>query len=207
MNPGVSLLMFLKRKISLVKMLCYWASQFSGAVVASLLVWGCTSGLTEAFPAECAASGRNGVDCGAIGNPPFGLGATTLDPALSLGNGFLLELMGSIVFYFVIAQTALDQRGIANTGFPALPIGLVLIVVHICLIPFTGCGVNPARTFGPFLVNCFAGECAAEMEWFWIYYVGPAAAAVIVAEITAYMEDDAVAEGEKNRKEMTDDHL
>lgn len=167
--------MFLKRKISFVKMISYWASQFSGAVLGSLLVWGCTSGLTD----EITDS-----------RPPFSVGATTLDPALTVGNGFLLELMGSIVFYFVIAQTALDTRGIADTPFPALPIGLVLIVVHVCLIPFTGCGVNPARTFGPFLVNCFVGECAAEKEWFWIYYIGPAFAALIVAEITTWMDDE-----------------
>ena len=92
-----------------------------------------------------------------------------------------IEFMGSFFFYFVIAQTALDKRGVASSmvsssnfsytsedcklngcrltlfflsvavsrfKFPPLAIGLSLVVVHIGLVPFTGCGVNPARTFG-----------------------------------------------------------
>ena len=95
--------------------------------------------------------------------------------------------MGSFFFYFVIAQTALDKRGIASTPFPAIPIGLILIVVHICLIPFTGCGVNPARTFGPSMVTCMANSdaCkAAAGDWYWIYYIAPLLAAFLVAEVT-----------------------
>lgn len=126
MNPGVSLLMLFRGQMSPVKMLTYWVAQFLGALLASSLVWGCTSSLARTL---------EGVD-----RPPFTLGSTTLSSNLNPGNGFLIELMGSIVFYFVIAQTALDKRGIATTAFPAIPIGLVLVVVHVCLIPFTGCG-------------------------------------------------------------------
>jgi hypothetical protein len=53
---------------------------------------------------------------------------------ITTGNGFLLEFMGSFFFYFVIAQTALDKRGIGGSMFPAIPIGFSLIVVHILLI-------------------------------------------------------------------------
>ena len=80
-----------------------------------------------------------------VSRPPVNLGATTLDSALSAGNGFLLEFMGSTIFFFVIAQTACDNRGIASSLFPAIPIGFSLVAVHCFLIPFTGCGVNPAR--------------------------------------------------------------
>ena len=187
--------------MSAAKMLTYWVAQFLGALIASSLVWGCTSGLTGSLEQ---------------GRPPFTLGSTTLADELNVGNGFLIELMGAIVFYFVIAQTALDKRGIATTAFPAIPIGLILVVVHVCLIPFTGCGgtyswteyhtvetilsctvftysVNPARTFGPSVVTCMAGnseDCSAVANgsWYWIYYIAPAMAAFVVAEITTAMQ-------------------
>jgi glycerol uptake facilitator-like aquaporin len=105
-------------------MLCYWVAQLLGALLASSLVWGSSSGLE--------GEDKYGD---AYDRPPLLLGATTLDSLISVGNGFLLELLGSFFFYFVIAQTALDKKGIASTDFPAIPIGFTLVVVHICLIP------------------------------------------------------------------------
>lgn len=191
MNPGVSFLMFLHRQISLTKMLCYWIAQFFGSVLASALVYGSVNHLTQ--PAELMPLGTAATDNGQ--HPPFLLGSTTLNDKLSIGNGFLLELMGSFFFYFVIAQTALDEKGIARSKFPAIPIGFSLVVVHICLIPFTGCGVNPARTFGPAVVTCLAATddscgAAAVGEYWWIYFVAPFLAAFLVAEISFLMHWD-----------------
>lgn len=178
MNPGVSLLMFFQRQMSLTKMASYWMAQLIGALIASALVWASIDSLSNAQK----------INGETYNSPPFGLGSNTLNPKVSPGNGFLLELMGSFFFYFVISQTALDKKGIAKTSFPAIPIGFSLVVVHICLIPFTGCGVNPARTFGPAMVTCMSadGDCAAVVgDWWWIYYVGPFLAAFLVAELTA----------------------
>lgn len=175
MNPGVSFLMFLRREMSGFKMICYWGAQLIGAVLGSSLLWGCSSNL----------AGDKRVD-GTFQRPPFDLGSTVLDSTITVGNGFLLELMGSFFFFFVIAQTALDKKGIAESFFPAIPIGFALIVVHVGLVPFTGCGVNPARTFGPSMVVCMSGgDCGGVMpSSYWIYYAAPLVAAWAVAEIT-----------------------
>ena len=109
---------------------------------------------------------------------------------LSAGNGFVLEFMGSVFFYTVIAQTALDKRGIANSFFPPLAIGLSLVVAHLGLIPLTGCGLNPARTFGPSMIVCMAGNCGAVTGGditYWIFYVAPFSAAIVVAELTHWL--------------------
>lgn len=183
MNPAVSLLMFLQRQMSFTKMMTYWMAQFTGSLIGSGLVWGSVTSLAMADKG----------DDGTYNNPPFELGANNLDSKISSANGFLLELMGSFFFLFVISQTALDSNGIAKTSFPPIPIGFSLVVVHICLIPFTGCGVNPARTFGPAMVTCMSpdGDCdAAVGSWWWIYYVGPFLGAFLVAEITALMNWD-----------------
>lgn len=190
MNPGVSLMMYLLREISLKRMLFYWLAQFIGAILASSLLWGSLSEPTKDFNS----------------GPLLNLGATTLNPALNSGNGFLLELMGSFFFYFVIAQTALDKRGVADSFFPPLAIGFSLVVVHVGLIPFTGCGVNPARTFGPSMVVCMDpdGDCGEVVQSsYWIYWIGPFTASFLVAEFHNYMgvriakaeeEEDAIKE-------------
>jgi MIP family channel proteins len=202
MNPGVTFLMFLRRQISATKMACYMFCQFLGALLASSLVWGSTAKL-ESFG-----------DADSVTRPPFDLGSTTVDGSISTGNAFLLEFMGSFFFYFVIAQTALDKRGIATSMFPAIPIGLILVVVHICLIPFTGCGVNPARTFGPSMVVCMVGDRCSDVvgSWYWIYYVGPFLAAFAVAEVTMLIDTDVEGDqqvsgdmGAKHQKEDTDE--
>jgi hypothetical protein len=41
--------------------------------------------------------------------------------------------MGLFFFYFVISQTALDKKGIAESFFRGIPIGFSLIVVHAAI--------------------------------------------------------------------------
>ena len=121
-------------------------------------------------------------------------------------NGFLAEFTGSVVFFFVIAQTALDKRGIATTPFPALPIGLILVAVHVCLIPLTGCGVNPARTFGPSMVGCMESKDVCDQvvqSSYWIYYAGPFLASFFVAELTNLMAWEPDGEVEKEHKSVS----
>jgi glycerol uptake facilitator-like aquaporin len=105
--------------------------------------------------------------------------------------------MGSFFcFVVVIAQTALDKRGIATSSLPPLAIGLSLVVAHCGLIPLTGCGLNPARTFGPSMIVCMSGKDNCDVVTkdvgYWIYYIAPFSAASVVAEDTHWlnMEDE-----------------
>jgi len=207
MNPAVSLLMFLKGQMSGTKMVGYMVCQLLGAMLASSLV-----SLTTKYLLLLAYSqvwqvfaSTSGLDNDLVGSAPFNLGSNTVNEAISPFNAFVIELMGSFIFYFVIAQTALDNRGIAQTSFPALPIGLSLVIVHICLIPFTGCGVNPARTFGPSMVTCMHSSTACDVvvqDAWWVYWVAPFLAAFLVAEVTNLMECECDEEDEDNDDTM-----
>jgi glycerol uptake facilitator-like aquaporin len=53
-------------------------------------------------------------------------------------------------------------------------IGFAVFVIHLVSIPFTGTGANPARTFGPAVVQGFESD-------FWVYVVGPLLGAAIAA--------------------------
>lgn len=104
-NPAVTYCLFLINEVKLVQLVCYVCAQFSGAAFASLLLWGSVSALDD---------GRDEV-----GNPPFGLGANGLNPALNQRNGFVLELMGTLVLCMTVVMTAVHKKSLCQ-GVPNL---------------------------------------------------------------------------------------
>ena len=92
------------------------------------------------------------------------LGAHALGPDVSVGMGFVMEVVVTFVLVFVIFATAVDPGGIGNRA--PLAIGLAVLVDHLVAVPITGASMNPARSFGPALV-------AGEWSYHWIYWVAP----------------------------------
>jgi len=89
------------------------------------------------------------------------LGSVPHAPAISDGKGLVLW------------ATAVDPRG-AFKSIAGLAIGLTITMDVLMGGAVTGAAMNPARAFGPELVENFWGEA-------WIYYLGPALGAVIAA--------------------------
>jgi MIP family channel proteins len=138
-NPAVTFCLFLCGECEPVQMAAYIVAQLGGATLGSLLLWASVSDLHE--------------DRALVGDPPFGLGANGLNPALSEGNGFLLEFMGTLILCSCVVMTAVDKKALSQ-GVPhmaPLAIGFAVFLAHVVLVPLTGCGINPARTFGKFL--------------------------------------------------------
>lgn len=95
-------------------------------------------------------------------------------------EGLLLEIIMTAFLVLVIFNTAVSNKG---WGLNApIAIGLSVAVIHLVGVPFTGASVNPARSFGPALV-------AGEWEDFWIYIVGPAVGAAIIALVWMWWKD------------------
>jgi glycerol uptake facilitator-like aquaporin len=116
-----------------------------------------------------------------VGRPPFRLGANQLNPVLNPWNGLVLEIVGTSLLVGTVLTTAVDERALSGVNSLApLPIGFSVMVAHLCLIPWTGCGINPARTFGPALINSLAGVDTWQGSW-WIYYVGPGIGSVVTS--------------------------
>jgi MIP family channel proteins len=152
-NPAVTLGFLVTRRISAALAGVYWLAQIAGACVAALLLW-------WIFPAEAIA--------------PVRLGAPLLHPSIGSGAGVALEAI--MTFFLVIAffATAVDERGTfkAVAGFG---VGLVITMDVLAGGPLTGAAMNPSRALGPELVY------RVWESYTWIYYVGPAAGAVIAA--------------------------
>lgn len=99
------------------------------------------------------------------------LGTTALSPGLGAGAGLAIEVVLTFFLVLVVFGTAIDDRGHKLGG---IAIGAIVFVDVIVGGPLTGASMNPARSFGPALV---AGRWVDH----WLYWVGPAAGAVLAA--------------------------
>jgi len=96
------------------------------------------------------------------------LGATTPGSDESRARAYLFESVMTFALVLVVLATTVCP--IKRTGavgrLAALPIGLTLSAALLISWPYTGTSLNPARSFGPAVVNgTWTGE--------WIYWVGP----------------------------------
>lgn len=191
-NPAVTLMLVLINQCELVRGVLYVIAQLLGATLGSLFLWACTSGLQ-------GSTGDRGT------TPPFNLGNNALTAPLNTGNGFFFEFLGTLLLCLTVSGTAVDSKSMAqgNPSTAPIAIGFAVFLAHVVLVPFTGCGINPARTFGPCLANSFAGNTAVwNVTWF--YYVGPWTASVVSALIFKGFEMLAEKSEEKEEEGMED---
>ena len=136
-NPAVSLAMFLDQRLALDDLIGYWVAQFLGAIAASVLLL--------------------------IGTSQDEVATTANAPTGGDGTAFLFETAFTAIFVLVILESSKSER---YRGSALVAIPLTLVAMHFALIPFTGCSLNPARSFGPALVgNAWSG--------LWIFMIAP----------------------------------
>jgi glycerol uptake facilitator-like aquaporin len=125
--------------------------------------------LAFAFPA-LGTLGRN--------NPGVNLGVLALGPDITVAGGVILELVMTFFLVLVIFGTAVDARG-AKAVAP-LAIGLTITIGILFGGRLTGAGMNPARAFGPAVVQ-------QDFTNWWIYWVGPIVGGLIAAGLYKYL--------------------
>jgi aquaporin Z len=164
-NPAVSLAAFVAGRMSAKDMVLYWIAQFLGAVVGAAII-----GLIA--KTGFASLGANGFDAGSPGG--YGLQAA-----------LIFEIVATAIFVVMILGVT-GEKG--HGAFAGLAIGLTLAVIHIVGIQVTGVSVNPARSFGPAVLQ--GGEALNQV---WAFFVGPAIGAVIGALLFRFkvLEPDA----------------
>jgi aquaporin Z len=147
-NPAVTFGFVVTRRIELPVAVAYWLAQLAGAILAALILRGI-------FPGEA------------------GLGSVPHAAAISDGKALVIELILTFFLVWVVFATAVDPRG-AFKSIAGLAIGLTITMDVFMGGPLTGAAMNPARAFGPELVQGFWGEA-------WIYWVGPFLGAALAA--------------------------
>lgn len=157
-NPAVTLGVLLKKGIDVGEAGLYWVAQVLGGILGAGLLL------------IIAKGGEGGYDAGEAGLGANGYAAHS--PAgFDLASAFTVELALTALLVFVVLGAT---HKLAETAFAGLPIGFVLVLIHLVSIPVTNTSVNPARSIGPAI---FVGDWA--LEQLWLFIVAPLAGAVV----------------------------
>jgi glycerol uptake facilitator protein len=171
-NPAVTVGLAVSGKFPWAQVPGYIAAQCVGAVVGATAIIG--------------VLGHKASDVG------LGVAEYT---GISWTQAFTAEFVGTFILVFTIFGVIYRK---AAPGFAGVAIGLVVFAAIIPVAPATGASINPARTFGPMLVQQIAGG-TVKWEQLPVYLLAEllagAAAALAYGFIAHTPADRAVNEG------------
>jgi MIP family channel proteins len=156
-NPAVTLGLLIVGRLRWQRAAAFVAAQLVGGVIGALLI-------KASFPTTA-------VDAVNLGTP-------AIPDTIATGRGVVAEIVGAFLLMYVIVGTVIDARG-PKTIAP-LVIGLTITIDILAFGPVTGPTVNPARWFGPAVLQ------ASWDDW-WVYWVGPGIGAAIAAILYYYI--------------------
>jgi aquaporin Z len=159
-NPAVTLGLVASRRLTLSEAVTYWIGQIIGAVVAAFVLF------------IVIKSREGGYDLSDNGFGANGSGDHSPD-GYPLGGALIIEIVLTALLVFTVLS-ATDR--IANVAFAGIPIGLVLVAMHLVGIPVDNMSANPARSLGPAV---FVGGWA--LGQLWLFIVAPLLGAVLGA--------------------------
>ena len=174
LNPAVSLALAARRGFPWGKLPAYVAAQVAGAFSGAALTY-----LTYREAFDHFDSGVRAVS-GATATA--GIFATYPQPYLSLGGGFLDQVVGTALLMLGIFAISDRRNAGPVAGGPVLVGGLVA-VIGMSFGTNAGYAINPARDLGPRLFTALAGwggeVFRAGNGWWWVPIVAPCLGALV----------------------------
>ena len=159
-NPAVTIGLLVSRRIDAGEAVRYWVAQILGAIAAAGLLLAIVSARKAGYDAGVEGLGSNGYGAHSPDGYPW-------------GAVFAVEVL--LTAFLVFTVLAATDR-IASVAFAGIPIGLVLVLIHLVGIPVDNTSVNPARSIGPAL---FTGGWA--IDQLWLFIVAPLVGGVLAA--------------------------
>jgi aquaporin Z len=177
-NPAVTLAMWALKRTPSKEVPAYLIAQILGALFGGFLIWlivdtgdssgraGTTAKLVRGGSKALFSIASNGYGSDSPGR--FELGAVVI-----------AEILFTALFVLVIVGTT---RTSMIPGFAAIPIGLMLTLVHMISIPIDNTSVNPVRSLS---TAVFANSFA--LEQIWVFIVFPIVGGLIAAGIWRFV--------------------
>ncbi|XP_053312245.1 aquaporin-2-like [Spea bombifrons] len=156
LNPAVTVAFLVASQISVFRAISYICAQLLGAVAGAALLY-------EFTPESVHGS--------------FGVNSPSNNA--TEGQAVTVEIILTLQLILCIFAST-DRRRNDNVGSPAISIGLSVVLGHLVGIYFTGCSMNPARSFGPAMI---VGNFAEH----WIFWIGPLVGGIIASLIYNYI--------------------
>lgn len=124
-NPAVTLAFWTSKILPANKVLPYIIGQFSGGILASILLRVILGNVAE-------------------------MGAT-LPKITNWSQSLIIEIILTFILMFIVLGSGLDKR--APAGFAGIAIGLTVTLEAIFMGPITGASMNPVRSLAPALIT------------------------------------------------------
>ena len=171
-NPAVTFALAASKRFPWKEVPVYWVAQYLGAILGAFAIWG--------------VFGSNAVTFG-MGQTHFAANASTtyyLQAALAefLGTGLLLLAIMGIV----------DAK--SPTQLAGIVIGGAVVGIILVFGPVTGASLNPARAFGPELVQAIAGGSTFWSQYLPVYLVPGLAGAAAATFLYDFLANPRVIE-------------
>lgn len=155
LNPAVSFGFYANNEITIKELFSFWLFQLLGGFFAGLGVYFCFISEIENFELihEIVPTGYSGAYTASIFGEffPNPCNRETI-PYISEILACLYEGAGTFI---LMASILWSTKNKAIAKFSPLVIGFTVALLIIWIAPFTQCGINPARDFGPRLVAYF----------------------------------------------------
>jgi len=187
LNPAVSIAMVIGRRMLARKLPVYLIAQFTGAILAGLVVYllfGPSIAAYESLHSIIRGTPESVQTAKMFGEYYQGAGSSAV---VSLPLAIGAETFGTFVLLLMIfALTEGCNVGRPNDALAPLFIGLTVSSI-ICLVaPLTQAGLNPARDFGPRLVAWVTGWGPAAFPdqvggFFIVYMLGPVVGGILAS--------------------------
>lgn len=179
-NPAVTIGLLVSKKIAARDVPGYIVAQIVGAILAAGVLLLILKGMPTGYDPAVAGFAANGYGEHSPGK-------------FNMTSAFIVE----VVLTFFLVFTVLGATDVkAPVGFAGLPIGLVLVLIHLVGIPVTNTSVNPARSISQAL---FVGGWS--LSQLWLFIVAPIIGAVVAAIVFKLIraEDEVITTKEAER--------
>jgi len=152
-NPALTWGLVLLGKMPILKGVLYFIAQTIAGIVA-------------AAAAEAILPGKLNVSCG-------------LAKGVNQGQGLMLEALLTAELMLTVLFLAVEKH--RATPIAPLVIGCTIAILHFISVPYTGASLNPARAFGPAIIE------GTFDKKHWIFWIGPLLGATFGAGFYYFM--------------------